>query len=347
MEYSYTLDLILSLSDNPVVEGDSKLPITGIASLEEGGDGDLCFLGNPKYRSQVTECKGTYILLPKDYDGKPRPGQVFIKTDDPSKVLGLFANILEKDYSPAPEPGIHPSAIVDPTAKIGAGTYIGPRCIIGEKAKIGERVILQANVYVGRHAVVGNGCRFHVNTVFQDHCVAGTNVVLQSGCVIGSDGYGFITEAGHHSKIPQIGNVVLEDEVEVGANSTIDRARFHETRIGQGTKIDNLVQIGHNVTIGKNGLIVALVGIGGSTKLGDNVILAGQSGVAGHLKIGDGVQVAAKTGVTSSLDAGAKVRGTPALPFHEFQRISASSRRLPEIFKRLKALEKQILSQET
>ena len=176
-----------------------------------------------------------------------------------------------------------------------------PRCIICEKAKIGDGVILQANVYVGRHATVGNSCKFHVNAVFQDYCVAGTNVVLQSGCIIGSDGYGFITEGGVHSKIPQIGNVVLEDEVEVGANSTIDRARFHETRIGKGTKIDNLVQIGHNVTIGKNGLLVALVGIGGSTKIGDNVILAGQSGVAGHLEIGDGAQIAAKTAVTSSL----------------------------------------------
>ena len=346
MEFSYTLDLILGLSDNPVVEGESNLPITGIASLEEGGDGDLCFLGNSKYRNQVSDCKGTYILLPKDFVGHPSPGQVYIKTDDPSKVLGLFANILEKDYNPAPEPGIHPSAIVDPTAEVGEGSYIGPRCIVGEKAKIGDGVILQANVYVGRYAVVGNGCRFHVNTVFQDHCVAGINVVLQTGCVIGSDGYGFITEAGLHSKIPQIGNVVLEDEVEVGANSTIDRARFHETRIGQGTKIDNLVQIGHNVTIGKNGLIVALVGIGGSTKLGENVILAGQSGVAGHLTVGDGAQVAAKTGVTSSIPAGAKVRGTPALPFNEFQRIAASSRRLPEVFNRLKALEKQSFAKE-
>lgn len=342
MDFSYTLEHILSLSDDIVAEGASQLPIKGISSLEDGREGDLCFLGNPKYRSQVSSCRGTYILLPMDFEGSPEPGQVYLRTADPSKILALFANLLEKDYSPEPEPGCHSSAIIDPTASIGEGSYIGPGCIVGEKARIGDGVYMQANVYVGRHAVVGNGSRLFANAVLQDHCVMGCQVVLQSGSVIGSDGFGFITEAGLHSKIPQIGNVVLEDGVEVGANTTIDRARFHETRIGKGAKIDNLVQIGHNVTIGKNALIVALVGIGGSTKLGDGVVLAGQAGVAGHLKIGDGVQIAAQAGVLHNLEPGTKVRGTPALPYNEFQRISALSRRLPEAFKRLKKLERQL-----
>lgn len=342
MEISFSLAHLIEISEEPDVDGTTDQHISGIASLQEAQAGDLSFLGNNKYRKQVAGSHASILLLPKDYEGKPRENQVYVRTEDPSRILSKIALELEARFWAKPSGEIHPSAIVDESANIAPSAYIGPGCVVGADTTIGEWVYLQANAFVGRKVKIGTGCRLFANSVVQDYCELGKEVVLQSGCVIGSDGYGYTTHNGVHSRIPQIGNVVLEDFVEVGANATIDRARFHETRVCTGTKIDNLVQIAHNVTIGEHCFIVAQAGISGSTKLGKYVTLAGQCGIAGHLEIGDGAIVAGQAGLTRDMEAGEKVRGTPALPFYEFQRIATLSKRLPEVFKRLKNLEEHL-----
>ncbi|MEK9986299.1 MAG: UDP-3-O-(3-hydroxymyristoyl)glucosamine N-acyltransferase [Opitutae bacterium] len=339
MEISFTLAHLIEVSEEPDVAGTTDQHICGIASLQDAQSGDLSFLGNNKYRKQVAGSQASVLLLPRDYEGIPKENQVYVRTDDPSRILSKIALELEARFWARPGGETHPTAIVDESATIAPSAYIGPGCVIGEGVTIGEWVYLQANVFVGRKVKIETGCRLFANVVVQDYCELGQEVVLQSGSVIGSDGYGYTTQNGIHSRIPQIGNVVLEDYVEVGANSTIDRARFHETRVKTGTKIDNLVQIAHNVSIGEHCFIVAQTGIGGSTKIGNYVTLAGQSGIAGHLEIGDGAIVAGQAGLTRDMEAGEKVRGTPALPFYEFQRIATLSKRLPEVFKRLKNLE--------
>jgi UDP-3-O-[3-hydroxymyristoyl] glucosamine N-acyltransferase len=346
VQIAYTLEHLIEIAEDPVVDGHTDLEITGIASLAEAQPGDLSFLGNRKYKPQVPGSKATVLLLPLDYEGKPKQGQVYVRTRDPSQVLSKIALELEAKFWSKPSGKIHPLAVIDESAVIANSAYVGPGCVVGADAVIGHRVYLQANCYVGKKVTIGEGSILYANTVVQDYCELGKEVILQSGCIIGSDGYGYITQEGKHARIPQIGNVVLEDHVEVGANTTIDRARFHETRIGQGTKIDNLVQIGHNVTVGAHSLIVAQVGIGGSTKLGKSVTIAGQAGLAGHLNIGDGAVVAGQAGLTRDMAPGEKVRGTPALPFYEFQRIATLSKHLPEVFKRLKDLEDHFPPQE-
>ena len=339
MEIAYTLEHLIEIAEDPSVEGHTDFEITGIASLSEAEPGDLSFLGNRKYKQQVPGCKGSVLLLPRDYKGEPKEGQVYVRTKDPSYVLSKIAHELEARFWAKPTSEIHPAAVVDESAVVAKTAYIGPGCVISADAVIGHRVYLQANSYIGRKVTIGEGSLLYANTVVQDYCELGKEVILQSGSVVGSDGYGYITQEGQHERIPQIGNVVLEDHVEVGANTTIDRARFHETRIGKGTKIDNLVQIGHNVTVGDHSLIVAQTGIGGSTRIGKSVTIAGQAGIAGHLTIGDGAIIAGQAGLTRDMAAGEKVRGTPALPFYEFQRIATLSKHLPEVFKRLKNLE--------
>jgi len=344
VEIAYTLEHLIEIADDPSVEGHTDLEITGIASLSEAKPGDLSFLGNRKYKQQVQGSKASVLLLPHDYEGHPVKGQVYVRTKDPSYVLSIIAQELESKFWAKPSGVIHPTAVVDETAVIAKTAYIGPGCVISSDAIIGHRVYLQANSYIGKKVTIGEGSLLYANTVVQDYCELGKEVILQAGCIIGSDGYGYITQDGKHERIPQIGNVVLEDNVEVGANTTIDRARFHETRIGKGTKIDNLVQIGHNVTVGDHSLIVAQSGIGGSTRIGNSVTIAGQAGLAGHLNIGDGAIIAGQAGLTRDMEAGEKVRGTPALPFYEFQRIATLSKHLPEVFKRLKNLEDHLPS---
>ncbi len=347
MQIAYTLEHLIEIAEDPSVEGHTDLEITGIASLEEAEAGDLSFLGNRKYKQQVPGSKASVLLLPRDYEGHPSEGQVYVRTKDPSLILSKIALELEAKFWAKPTSEIHPTAVVDDSAVIAQTAYIGPGCVIGAEAIIGHRVYIQANSYIGRKVTIGEGSLLYANTVVQDYCELGKEVILQPGSVIGSDGYGYITQDGKHERIPQIGNVVLEDHVEVGANATIDRARFHETRIGQGTKIDNLVQIGHNVTVGSHSLIVAQAGIGGSTRIGKSVTIAGQAGLAGHLNIGDGAIIAGQAGLTRDMASGEKVRGTPALPFYEFQRIATLSKHLPEVFKRLKNLEEHLPSTET
>ncbi len=286
-------------------EGPSDRIIRGVATLKDAADDQLSFLGNQFYMPQVATTQAAAILVPNEVEGNdPR----FIRVAKPHAAL---ADILARWFNPRSIPqGISPLASVSPKARIGVNVIVGAFSAVGDHAEIGDDSIIYPNVSI------------------YDGCKIGRRCILHSGVVIGADGFGFATVGGRHKKIPQIGIVRIEDDVEIGANSTVDRAVLGETVIGEGTKIDNLVQVGHNVTIGKHCLIVAQVGIAGSTELGDSAVVAGQAGISGHLKIGNGAQIGGGASVFHDVPAGAKVIGNPAIPFREYARRDVLLRRL-------------------
>jgi UDP-3-O-[3-hydroxymyristoyl] glucosamine N-acyltransferase len=297
--------------------------IHGVAPLGEAVEGQISFLSNPKYAPQLEATKATAVLVANDLEGdSPR----WIRVANPYFAM---ATTVARFFDVRPRPqGISPQASVASSAKLGQDVAIGAFSVIGENAVLGDGVVIYPNVTIEADAVIGDGTIVYPNVSIYHACRIGRRCIIHSGVVVGSDGYGFAQEGGRHHKIPQVGIVRIEDDVEIGAGSTIDRAALGETVIGEGTKIDNLVQIGHNVRIGKHCLLVSQVGIAGSTELGDYVVVAGQSGFAGHLKIGSRVQVAAKSAVLEDVAEGVKVMGIPAVPFREFARREAHLRRL-------------------
>ena len=345
MTYSYPLNRILEIiGANAVCEGDFSGSITGIASLSSASAGDLSFLGNPQYKDQVEHSNASILLLPRDHSGKPKANQLFLKVDNPSYALALLCRNIEIDLLPKPLAGIHPTAIVDPSANVHNTASVGAFCCIGPQAVIGPDVTLAEHISIGRAARVEEQTQIFPRVVVGDYCEIGSRNRLLQGCVIGSDGYGYTKVHGVHQRLPQIGTVVTGADVDVGANTTVDRARFGRTEIGDGTKIDNLVQIGHNVSIGRDCLLVAQVGVGGSTKIGNRVVVAGQAGIAGHLNIGDGVIITAAAVVVRSIEANLKVGGCPAQASLLTNRIYSLQRKLPDLFKRFDQLEKTIES---
>ena len=340
MSFAYSIQRILEiLGSNTVREGDYSGIVTGIASLKAAETGELSFLSNIKYRNQVEHSKASVLLLPENYKGKPAAGQLHIKLENPSFALALICREIEKSLFPNPSPGIHPTAHIEKGAEVAESASIGPFCHLASGVTIKENVILESHVSVGRSTVIGADTRVFPRVVIGDHCQIGPYNRLLAGCVIGSDGYGYEFVEGAHQRVPQIGNVITGAFVDIGANSTVDRARFGTTCIGEGSKIDNQVQIGHNVQIGKHCLLVAQVGVSGSTELGQGVIVGGQAGISGHLKVGDGVRVAGRAGVLRSLEPGASAGGFPAVNLHTFQRLSVLHQRLPEFLKRIEQLE--------
>lgn len=338
MTTSFTIAELASLTGAKSVEGACVGPITGVAALAEAASSDLSFLGNAKYADAVAASKAGAILVPVAFAGQPAAGQAFLRVDNPSYALALFCGVLEARLWPRPPAGIHASAVVASSAKVDASAHVGPLCVIGEGAVVAAGAVLEARCFVGARASVGPDCWLKPGVTVGDYCVLGARCRLQSGAVIGSDGFGYEPVKGEIQRIPQIGNVVLEDDVEVGANSTLDRARFSQTVVGRGTKIDNLVQIAHNVRIGRQCLITAQVGIAGSTTLGDHCVLGGQSGVAGHLTLGDRVKLGAQTGLFEDVPADGFMNGTPAVPFGLERRLVVLSRRLPDLFKKVDSL---------
>lgn len=339
MQISFTLEELTQIFGDVKVDGVCARPVCGIASLREAQEGDLAFLGNMKYRSEVAQTKASYVLLPLDYEGEPTGDQVYLRVERPSLALAHLCKRIEGLLWPRPQPMVHPTAIIAGDVQVPEDAHIGPGCVIDAGVILGKNCVLQAMNYIGRDVRVGDDCVLMPGAKIMDFCVLGNRVRLQPGVIIGSEGFGYETHAGVHEKVPQIGRVVIEDDVEVGANTTIDRARFNETRIGRGTKIDNLVQIAHNVHVGRGCLLCAQVGISGSTVLEDYVVLGGQVGVVGHLRIGQGAQVGAQSGVNHSIAAGVMVRDTPALPYMVAQRLQVLKNRLPELFKRVSKLE--------
>jgi len=303
--------------------GNRDLPIASVASLGSAKSDQLSFLSNRKYVAELAATKAGAVLVPRKLEGDDAR---WIRVDDP---YFAFARIMTRWFSNRPLPkGISPKAVVAESAKLGSDVAIGHFAIIGENVVVGNSVTIFQGVSIEAGSVIGDDCIIYPNVVIYDGTRIGKRCIIHGGVVIGSDGYGFATHGGKHHKIPQIGIVRIEDDVEIGAGTTIDRAALGETVIGEGTKIDNLVQIGHNVKVGKHCLLVSQVGIAGSTQLGDYVAVAGQSGFSGHLKIGNRVQVAAKSAVLDDVPDDTKVMGSPAVPFTEFARRHAAVKKL-------------------
>jgi UDP-3-O-[3-hydroxymyristoyl] glucosamine N-acyltransferase len=342
MQVSFTQAEIAAIAKPSGTAGATTEAIRGIASLESAEPGDISFLGNPKYKSTVASSRASIVLLPPDYSGRPRPNQMHMTVDNPSVALARLCLRFEQSLWPKPGPGIHASAVVAPDASVAASATVGPMCVVESGANVGERAHLQAHVFVGRGARVGEDSWLMPGAIVAAQCTLGKRVRLHPGAVVGSDGFGYEFVSGRHEKVPQIGEALVGDDVEIGSNSTIDRARFGRTVVGEGTKIDNLVQVGHNVVIGKHCLIVAQVGIAGSTTIEDYVVLGGQAGLAGHLTLGKGAKVGAQSGVARDVPAGASVFGSPSLPLIVEQRLSVLRKKLPELFKRVDALEKHL-----
>lgn len=338
MPIAFTPQQLASLVEARAIEGERTAPVTGIASLADATAADLSFLGNIKYAPEVETSQAGVILVPLDYAGKPAAGQAYLRVEKPSYALALICSVLEARLWPKPAAGIHPSAVIAPTAKVAASAHVGPLCLVGEGAEIGPGVVLEARCHVGAQARIGADSWLKSGVYIGDYCVLGARCRIQPGAVVGAEGFGYEPVGEEIRRIPQVGTVVLEDDVEVGANTTIDRARFSRTLIGRGTKIDNLVQIAHNVRIGRQCLIAAQVGISGSTTLGDHCVLGGQAGVAGHLKLGDRVKLGGQAGLTENAPDDAFYNGTPAQPFGLERRIVVLSRRLPELFKKVDSL---------
>ena len=320
------------------LEGDGELEVHRVAGIEQAQPGDLTFLANLRYVGSLRTTRATAVILAEDGPSAPC---AMLRTAEPylafARAVTLFSN-------PArPAAGVDRLAAVASDAEIGEDVSIGPFVVIGSKVRVGNGTVIYPNVCVGDETRIGNDCVIHSNVAVRERVVIGHRVVIQNGAVIGSDGYGFVRRTdGTHQKIPQTSIVVIEDDVEVGANTAIDRPAVGETRVGAGTKIDNLVQIAHGVIIGRNALLAAQVGIAGSTTIGDDVMLGGQVGIAGHVEIGKGAVAAGQSGITNSLPAGAFVSGYPAIENKEWLKASALFRRLPELKKRIADLEKRI-----
>ncbi|HEY7790921.1 MAG TPA: UDP-3-O-(3-hydroxymyristoyl)glucosamine N-acyltransferase [Vicinamibacterales bacterium] len=320
------------------LDGDGQAEVFRVAGIEQAGPGDLTFLANGRYLGMLARTKATAIIL-RDTD-PPAPCAT-LRTGHPYLA---FAEALRLFVEPShPAPGIDPLSSIAPDAEIGAGVSVGPFVVIGAHARIGAGSVLYPNVVVGVGAAIGRDCIIHANVSIRERVILGDRVIIQNGAVIGGDGYGFVKRAdGSYLKIPQTADVVLEDDVEVGANTTIDRPAVGETRIKQGAKIDNLVQIAHGVVIGRHTLLAAQVGVAGSTAIGDSVTLAGQVGVAGHLEIGAGTIATAQTGIPNSLDERSFVSGYPAIGNREWLKSSAVFRKLPALRKQVSELERRI-----
>jgi len=324
------------------VVGDENITVNGLAPLESAGADKITFLANPKYANKVAETGAAAVLMAPGGEGY---GRNIIEVANP--YLG-FAKLLTLFYTKAHPPlGVLPEATVGTQVTLGEGISIYPGSYIGNNVTIGDRSVVHSGVVIYEGAVIGDDCVIHANAVIRERCRIGNRCIIQPGAVIGSDGFGYAPDGTAYYRIPQIGIVVLEDDVEIGANSTIDRAALEVTLIKRGTKLDNLVQIAHNCQIGTDCMIVSQVGISGSTKIGNHVTLGGQVGVAGHLSIGDNVMVGAQSGVPGSLSPNAIYSGTPTMPHREWLRAMAVVPKLPELKKSISSLEKRIAELES
>ena len=326
---------------NGKVIGDKKKIITGVAGVLESNERQITFAENEKYLHQAEESDAGAVIVPENLE-KSRKTIILVK--NPRLAYAKIASLFTPDVFY--KPGVHPSAVVSEKAEIGNNVSIHPQVVIDDNVVIGDNTVLAAGVYLGKGVKIGSKTIIHPNVVIEYGTIIGSNVIIHAGTVIGSDGYGFVSAADGHHKIPQLGNVVIEDNVEVGANVTIDRGTSGSTLIGKGTKIDNLVQIAHNVKTGPDCLIIAQVGIAGSAELGRRVTLAGKTGVVGHIKVADNVTVASTSTVTKNTPAGVFYSGNPAQDHKAELKEQAARRKIPELLKKVRKLEKKIIEME-
>jgi UDP-3-O-[3-hydroxymyristoyl] glucosamine N-acyltransferase len=322
--------------------GDPEIKVNTIAKIEEGHEGALSFLSNPKYEHYLYSTKSSIVLVNRSLNPTDKVQATMIKVDD---AYESFASLLRLvDQSRPRKKGIHPTAIVEPTALIGKDVYIGPYSYLGEKCIVGDGCAIYPNVYIGDGTTIGSNCTFYAGVKVYHECIIGNNCVVHAGTVIGSDGFGFAPQSEtEFMKIPQLGNVVIEDNVEIGANVAIDRATIGSTVIHKGVKLDNLIQIGHNVEVGENTVMAGQTGIAGSSKIGRNCMLAGQVGVAGHLKVANGTKIGAQSGVAGDVKKeNSVILGFPAFEHRDYLRSSVIFKKLPELKLKIEQLEKQI-----
>ena len=318
------------------LEGEGDAVVRGVAPIEMAGPGEVTFLANPKYARFVRATKAAAVIAKEPVEGTAAR---FLLADNPYLA---FARAVELFHPPERLPeGISPLASIHPSARIGGGATVSPFAVVEEGVSVGDRTVLYPGVYLGKGVEVGEDCLLYPNVVLYHGVRAGSRVILHAGCVIGSDGFGFVPAAEGYRKIPQVGTVEIGDDVEIGANTTIDRATLGVTRVSRGTKLDNLVQVGHNVVIGEDTVIAAQAGISGSCRIGRRVMIGGQAGLAGHIEIDDGVMLGAKSGVPASLKASESRAwtGIPAMPHPVWLRLAKLLPKLPELFRRVRRLE--------
>jgi len=322
------------------LEGDGDIEIKAVAGLKEAGAGDLSFLANPKYAAQVTETAASAVIVPADWDRSTKCA--IIRSENSDQAFAVAAELF---YEAVPDavPGIHPTAVVHETVQLGDGVSIGANCTIEAGVVIGANTVIKPNCVVAYKTTIGENCLLYPLVSVREFSEIGNNVIIHNGAVIGSDGFGYaVQKDGSRNKIPQIGKVVIGDDVEVGANVAIDRARFGKTRIGKGTKIDNLVQIAHNVVVGEHSVMCGQAGVSGSTTIGSKVILAGQAGLAGHLEVGDGAIVGAQAGVMKDVEPKDFVIGSPAMNHLQTKKMIASIITLPKLKDKVRELEAEV-----
>ncbi|MCU0857286.1 MAG: UDP-3-O-(3-hydroxymyristoyl)glucosamine N-acyltransferase [Pontiellaceae bacterium] len=325
---------------NGSFDGDGSIEIHGVAGIREAGPGEVSFVANLRYAADAAATKASAVIVSEDWYTESPAQLIRVKNPD-----AAFAEAAVLFYTPPPEAGagVHPSSVVAPDAKLGQGVSIGPQCVIESGAVIGEGTVISAQCYVGFRSEIGAHSFLYPQVSLREFTKIGNRTVIHNGTVIGSDGFGYSVDGdGVRTKIPQIGTVEIGNDVEIGANVTVDRARFGKTKIGNGVKIDNLVQIAHNVIIGDHCVIIAQVAIAGSVHVGNKVIFAGQSGVAGHLCVGDGAVIGAKAAVTKDVPAGAYMIGVPALPAQKFKKTQAGIMLIPKLKERLAALAERV-----
>jgi UDP-3-O-[3-hydroxymyristoyl] glucosamine N-acyltransferase len=322
------------------IVGDENATVHTFAKIEEGIPGAISFLSNPKYTSYIYDTQSSIVLVNKDFEPEREIKATLIKVDNAYESLAKLMTLYEQSHPK--RTGIDPLAYVAPTAKIGENVYLAPFACVGDHAEVGDNTELHPHATVGRNAKVGKNCILYTNSNVYHDCIVGDNCILHSGCVIGADGFGFAPTPNGYDKIPQIGIAILEDDVEIGANTCVDRATMGATIIRKGVKLDNLIQVAHNVEIGSNTVIASQTGIAGSTKVGEWCMFGGQVGIAGHIKIGDKVNLGAQSGVPGSIKSGQSLIGTPPIEMKNFFKSSAVFKKLPEMYMELNNLKKEL-----
>ncbi|NLA23868.1 MAG: UDP-3-O-(3-hydroxymyristoyl)glucosamine N-acyltransferase [Bacteroidales bacterium] len=323
------------------VIGNQDAEVSSFSKIEEGKPGSISFLANPKYTNFIYETQASVVLVNEDFIPEKPISATLIKVKNAYEALARLLQLYEEKTGPPKE--IHPQAYIHPEAKIGKNVYIGAFAVIEKACEIGDNTNIYPHVFVDRYSKIGENCNLFSGVKLYHEVQIGNNCIIHAGSVIGADGFGFVPKSGEEfMKVPQVGNVIIEDNVEIGANTCIDRATFGSTIIKSGVKLDNLIQVAHNVEIGETTVIAAMTGISGTTKLGANCMIAGQVGMAGHLKVGDNVKIGAQTGVMNNIEDNSTVIGSPAMDGKDFMKSMVGFKKLPEIMKRLNEIEKKL-----